>query len=184
MNILITGGAGFIGSNLAEKLLKQGHAVTAVDNLITGNIENIRDLESKYPRFKFFELDVNTQEFTAEFQPENIKLDQIYHLACPTGVLNCLALSEEMIDTCSLGSKRTLELARGHNCPIVVSSTAEVYGDPEVFPQTETYNGNVPTTGDRSAYEEGKRFLETMVTMFVRKYDLDAKILMGQPCRI
>jgi nucleoside-diphosphate-sugar epimerase len=176
MNILITGGAGFIGSNLAERLLKEGHKVFAVDNLITGSEDNIRDLETKYPDFKFFELDVISQEFSAEFQPEHIKLDQIFHLACPTGVLNCIALSEEMIDTCSFGSKRALELAREHSCPIVVSSTAEVYGDPEVFPQVESYNGNVPTTGERSAYEEGKRFLEAMVAMFVRKYDVDAKI--------
>jgi len=176
MTILITGGAGFIGSNLAEKLLGQGHYVIVADNLITGTLKNIKDLADKYPNFKFFELDVASQEFSAEFQPGQIKLDQIYHLACPTGVLNCLRLSEEMIDTCSFGSKRVLSLARDHHCPIVVTSTAEVYGDPEVFPQVETYNGNVSTTGERSPYEEGKRFTEAMVAMFVRKYDINAKI--------
>ena len=176
MTILITGGAGFIGSNLAEKLLRANQTVIAVDNLITGSFENIRDLLAKYPNFKFFKLDVTSQEFSAGFQPGKIKLDRIYHLACPTGVLNCLRLSEEMIDTCSFGSKRVLSLARDHHCPIVVTSTAEVYGDPEIFPQVESYNGNVSTTGERSSYEEGKRFSEAMVAMFVRKYKVKAKI--------
>lgn len=175
MTILITGGAGFVGSNLTLRLLKDNHQVIAVDNFITSARDNLIDLK-KYPNFKFFELDVNSSDFFRIFFRRQIKLDAIYHLACPTGVPNCVKLAEEMIETCSFGSKNVLNLARAHHCPVVVTSTAEAYGDPEIFPQTESYNGNVSTTGLRSPYEEGKRFAEAMVAMYARKYDLNAKI--------
>lgn len=175
MTLLVTGGAGFIGSNLAKTLLAQGHHVIVVDNFITSSPDNIEDLFD-YPNFEFYKLDINYPAFSHLFFKKDIRLDAIYHLACPTGVPNCIALAEEMLDTCSVGTKRVLELARDMRAPIVVSSTAEVYGDPQVFPQTENYNGNVSTTGQRSAYEEGKRFTESMVAMFVRKYSLNARI--------
>ena len=175
MTILVTGGAGFVGSNLCERLLALGHAVIAVDNFITGSPNNVKSLR-EHPNFKFFELDITKPEFPSAIADNFPQIDQIYNLACPTGVPNCLTLAEEMIDACSFGTRQVLQLACHYQAPIVVTSTAEVYGDPEIFPQVETYNGNVSTTGPRSAYEEGKRFTEALVAVFVRKYGLKAKI--------
>lgn len=175
MKILVTGGAGFIGSNLCHQLLEDGNKVIAVDNFITSSPDNIHDLQS-HKSFSFYELDIISQKFLDIFWDSQEKFDQIYHLACPTGVPNCLTLGEEMLDTCSIGTKRVLQLAREHGASVVFTSTAEVYGDPEIFPQTEEYNGNVSTTGERSAYEEGKRFAESLVAMFVRKYEMNIKI--------
>ena len=175
MIILVTGGAGFVGSNLCEKLLAEGHQVIAVDNFITSSPRNLTKLK-KNPHFKFYKLDVTQKKFARTITKNYPHLDQIYHLACPTGVPNCLTLAEEMIDACSDGTKNTLRLALGYHAPVVVTSTAEVYGDPQVFPQTEDYRGNVSTTDERSAYEEGKRFTEALVAMFVRKYNLNARI--------
>lgn len=175
MIILVTGGAGFIGSNLCTKLLDQGHQVIAVDNFISSSQNNLKELK-KNPYFKFYQLDVTQKNFLRTIVKNYSKLDQIYHLACPTGVPNCLTLAEEMIDACSFGTKQTLQLALHFKATVVIASTAEVYGNPQIFPQTESYQGNVSTTDERSAYEEGKRFTETLVALFVRKYGLQAKI--------
>jgi len=176
MNILITGGAGFVGSNLAAKLIAQKHKVIAVDNFITSARENIEGLLAN-PNFEFHELDVTNLEFKNKFINWESKIDQVYNLACPTGVSNLTRLAEEMIDTCSVGAKQILEVAKKHQAKVVITSTAEIYGDPQRFPQTEDYTGNVDPVGKRSAYEEGKRFKEALAAMFVRKYKLDVKIV-------
>lgn len=172
--VLITGGAGFIGSNLSRTMLDAGFYVDCVDNLITGRIESIEPLRSN-KRFRFFKFDINDQEFFNTFV--KIPYDEIYHLACPTGVPNIKLYGEEMLKTCSIGTDNVLRLACTHNAKVLYTSSAEVYGDPKVFPQTEDYSGNVDPTGPRSAYEEGKRFSEALVKAYVEKYQLNANIV-------
>jgi nucleoside-diphosphate-sugar epimerase len=173
-HVLITGGAGFVGSNLAAALLREGAAVDVIDNLSTGRIEAIQVLRSD-PRFRFFKQDVS--------QPELMRIglatryDEIYHLACPTGVPNIKTLGEEMVQACSHGTEQVLKLACTHGARLVYSSSAEVYGDPAEFPQREAYCGNVDPIGPRSAYEEGKRFGETLVRLYADKYRVDGKIV-------
>lgn len=172
--ILIAGGAGFIGSNLSKALLDAGAFVDCVDSLITGRIGSIESLRSN-KRFRYFKFDITDRDFFNTFSNEHY--DEIYHLACPTGVPNIQVYGEEMLKTCSIGTDNILKLACTHNAKVLYTSSAEVYGDPEVFPQHEEYCGNVHPTGPRSAYEEGKRFSEALVRAYVDKYQLDAKIV-------
>ena len=169
--ILVTGGAGFIGSNLCRFLLDRNHTVHAIDNLITSNHKNIESF-LQHPHFSFHCTDIGRKDFVDTFS--NIHIDAIYHLACPTGVPNLTKLAEEMARTCSCGTLNVLELARLHNAHILYTSSAEAYGDPLQTPQKEQYTGNVDTIGSRSAYEEGKRFSETCVALYARKYNLRA----------
>src|SRR3989344_2401839 len=171
--VLITGGAGFVGTNLCKKLLDIGYKVTAVDNLITSNGENIKAL-SRNQNFKFIKHDIISPKW--KMINDKWKIDVIYHLACPTGVPNLTRLSEEMLLTCSIGTKNVLDLALKNKAKVVFTSSSEVYGNPEKFPQNENYTGNVNTVGIRSPYEEGKRFSESLMIMYVRKYNLDAVI--------
>lgn len=173
-SILVTGGAGFIGSNLCRTLLQQGHRVVAVDNLITGKQENTLPFLHT-SRFSFHRLDITDPAFVSVFEKE--KFDFIYHLACPTGVPNLTLLAEEMLRTCSIGTFHVLELAKKHESRVLYASSAEVYGDPEVFPQGEDYTGNVDPIGPRSAYEEGKRFSESCVAMYVRRHAVSGVIV-------
>lgn len=174
MKILITGGAGFIGSNLTEYLLEEGHEIVSVDNFSTGIQSNISLLKN-HPRFSFLEIDVTELDLADRLSVFG-NFDQIYHLACPTGVPNCTRLSEEMIDVCSVGVKNVLSIAHEHNASFLITSSSEVYGNPKEFPQTEQYSGNVQPISRRAPYEEGKRFAETMTMMFHRKYNVDVKI--------
>ena len=173
-SILVTGGSGFIGSNLCRTLLEQGHTVHAVDNLITGKRENVAPLLSQR-QFSFYELDIVDVSILDTFKKKH--LDYIYHLACPTGVPNLTILAEEMLRTCSIGTFHVLELARQHHARVLYASSAEVYGDPEVFPQHEEYTGNVHPLGPRSAYEEGKRFSEACISMYASRYAVDARVV-------
>lgn len=173
-SILVTGGAGFIGSNLCRVLLEKGHTVTAVDNFITGKSENLISLLTN-SAFTFFEKDITDPDFLTLFGGK--KFEYIYHLACPTGVPNLTILAEEMIRTCSIGTLQVLELAKAHGSRVLFASSAEVYGDPEVFPQTENYNGNADPIGPRSAYEEGKRFSESCVVMYARRHTVSGVIV-------
>ena len=175
MKILVTGAAGCIGSNLCSALLNKGDYVVGIDNYITGRKENIEEL-IKHHRFSFLNFDI-TEPFS--YCPDNIfdGISRIYHLACPTGVPNLTRLSEEMIQTCSTGTNNVLQLARTHNARVVFTSSSEVYGNPKESPQKIYYTGNVDPTGVRSPYEEGKRFSETLCTMYVRKYGVDARIV-------
>lgn len=175
MAILITGAAGFIGSRLSRFLLDKGEIVCGVDNFITGSATKINDLSTDQ-KFRFWEMDITGPSFTKTFC-EGEPVDMIYHLACPTGVPNIQRLAQQMLDACSGGTRNVLEVARRHRAKILFTSSSEVYGDPEVFPQREEYTGNVNTTGLRSPYEEGKRFSETLILTYVKKYHLSAKIV-------
>jgi nucleoside-diphosphate-sugar epimerase len=172
--VLVTGGAGFIGSQLCRLLLQRGMEVYAVDNFLTGRRENLRTLlPSK--RFHFHELDIADPAFRERFLP--IPFRKIYHLACPTGVPNIQRYAVEMLMTCSLGTLHVLDLARAHQSSLLFTSSCEAYGEPLVFPQAEHYPGNVDPVGPRSPYEEGKRFAECILVTAARQEDLPIKVV-------
>jgi UDP-glucuronate decarboxylase len=168
--ILVTGGAGFIGSNLCERLLKDGHHVLCLDNLYTGSIQNIKHLFN-HPKFKFMNHDI----ITPLYMP--FKIDQIYNLACPASPPK---YQQDPIYTLRVnfqGVLNLLELAKKHNATILQSSTSEVYGEPEISPQHENYRGNVNTVGIRSCYDEGKRVAETLMMDYHNQHNVDIRIV-------
>lgn len=167
MRVLVTGGAGFIGSHLCEALLEDGFEVIAVDNLLTGRVENIQHLLA-HPRFHFIQQDVTDG---VEFG-----VDAIYHLASPASPVGYRRYPIQTLLVNSLGTLRLLELARRSGARFLFASTSEVYGDPLVHPQPEDYFGNVNPVGPRSCYDEGKRFGEALTMEFVREYGVDARI--------
>jgi len=128
--ILVTGAAGFIGSNLAKYLLKEGNLVFGVDNFITGSVENVDRLRAN-PNFSFLEADISDLEPSQEIALINQEFDEVYHLACPTGVPNLVTLAEEMLLTCSIGTRNILEIAKDSRAKILFTSSSEVYGDPQ-----------------------------------------------------
>ena len=171
MNIVITGGTGFIGSNLCKKLLLEGNKITCIDNNFTGSIENIKECLDN-PNFTFINHNV-----IEPIQLENIsKIDQIYHLACPASPKAYQSDPLFTLKTNIFGTINLLELAKTHNARILLSSTSEVYGDPKISPQIEEYWGNVNPIGIRSCYDEGKRVAETFMMEYKHKYDLNVKI--------
>lgn len=168
--ILITGGAGFIGSNLCERLLNDGHHIICLDNLYTGSIENIKHLFGN-PKFKFMNHDI-INPLCIPF-----KIDQIYNLACPASPPK---YQQDPIYTLKVnfqGVLHLLELAKTHKATILQSSTSEVYGEPEISPQDETYRGNVNMVGIRSCYDEGKRVAETLMMDYHKQYNVDIRIV-------
>ncbi len=169
MNILITGGAGFLGSNLADRMLKEGNKVWAVDNFLTGSEDNIERLKQN-PNFVFFKCGIEEQAFVDFCEKLDVKFDRIYNIACATGVPNIQILADEMLLTCSVGTRNVLEVAKKHGARFLFTSSAEVYGEPLVTPQAENYTGNVDILGLRANYEEGKRFSETLVAHYARKH--------------
>lgn len=175
MQILITGGAGFIGKSLTLKLLKEGYSVVVIDNFITSNRKDFQ----KFLRIKnltFFEGSIIEPKLIKKIQ-NKYQFDQIYHLACPTGIPNLSKLAYEMLMACSIGTKNILDVARDQKASLVFTSSSEVYGDPQVFPQDESYTGNVDPVGLRSPYEEGKRFSESLVRMYCNKFGVKGKIV-------
>jgi UDP-glucuronate decarboxylase len=164
---LITGGAGFIGSHLAEKLLSQDHEVIILDNFYTGQKSNLLRISSD-PNFEVLRQDVT--------EPISLEVDAIYHLACPASPVHYQKFPVQTIKTSVLGSINALELATRLNIPILLSSTSEVYGDPNISPQTETYWGNVNPIGLRSCYDEGKRAAETLFFDFNRQYSTEIRV--------
>lgn len=167
--ILITGGAGFIGSHLCKNLIDKGHYIICLDNLSTGKIDNLSDiLDCK--NFEFINHDI-----TMPFFRENI--DEIYNLACPASPIQYQINPIKTIKTCTIGVINMLGLAKKNNAKILQASTSEVYGDPEIHPQTEIYNGNVNPLGPRSCYDEGKRCSETLFIDYHREHNLDVKII-------
>ena len=170
LTILIAGGAGFIGSNLISRLLNEGNKVICLDNLYTGKFENIKDFIDN-ENFIFIKKDI--------LEPILIegKIDQIYNLACPASPLK---YQKDPIYTLKInfnGNLNLLELAKNKKSTILLSSTSEIYGEPEISPQNELYRGNVNTIGIRSCYDEGKRIAETLFMEFHRKYNVDIRIV-------
>ena len=165
---LITGGAGFIGSHVARRLLAEGSEVTALDNLFTGSKSNIYDLLEN-PRFTFLMHDV-VQPFWGQF-------DEIYNLACPASPIHYQRNPVETMKVSFLGMMNTLELALKTKARVFHTSTSEVYGDPDVHPQPESYWGNVNTIGPRSCYDEGKRAAETLCADYIREYGVDVRMI-------
>lgn len=177
MRALVTGGAGFLGSNLSAALIKKGYDVVVVDNFSTGSRENIDKLKTS-PQFTFIEMDIASSLYQETFnEHKKWKFDEVYHLGCPTGVPNIEKMGEEMVDVCSMGTKNVLQTALENDARLVFTSSSEVYGDPQTSPQSEAYTGNVHPQGPRANYEEGKRFSETLLQLYVKKYDLNARTL-------
>jgi len=168
-NILITGGAGFIGSHLCKRLLNDGNKIICLDNLFTGSKKNISDLIDNSD-FEFI-----THDITKPFYREGI--DQIYNLACPASPIHYQINPIKTIKTCTIGVINMLGLAKKNNAKILQASTSEVYGDPDIHPQTEKYNGNVNPLGNRSCYDEGKRCSETLFMDYFREHNLNIKIV-------
>jgi UDP-glucuronate decarboxylase len=168
-NILVTGGAGFIGSHLCRELLAQGHKVVCLDNLFTGSRKNIKEL-LKNKNFQFIQHDI--------INPFYIKgrVDQVYNLACPASPIHYQINAIRTIKANTIGMINVLGFARLHQARVLQASTSEVYGDPEVHPQTESYRGNVNTIGPRACYDEGKRVAETLMFDYHRKWGLEIKV--------
>jgi nucleoside-diphosphate-sugar epimerase len=175
MTVLVTGAAGFLGRNLVQNLLDDGYTVAGVDNFITSDRRDLVALADQ-PGFEFAELDITRPEFAA-FAAKFETIEAIYHLACPTGVPNTGPLAYEMMTTSYEGSKAVLEIARAHGVPALLTSTAEVYGNPQVVPQSETYSGNVDTMGARKGYEEGKRAAEALFAIYHDRFGVQAKVV-------
>ena len=169
MKILITGGTGFIGSNLCIYLINKGHTVLCLDNNFTGNLYNISSVKN-HENFSYIYHDV-LNPLTLD-----IDIDQIYHLACPASPPKYQADPIYTSKVCYIGTLNMLEFARKKNVRILLTSTSEVYGEPLCSPQTEEYRGNVNTLGIRSCYDEGKRIAETLMMDFHRKYNVDTRI--------
>jgi len=165
--IMVTGGAGFIGSHLIDRLLEQGHEVLCVDNLFTGTKRNIDHLHN-HPRFEFMRHDVTFPLF--------IQCDEIYNLACPASPVHYQYDPVQTTKTSVHGAINVLGLAKRLRCKVFQASTSEVYGDPQVHPQTEDYWGNVNPIGARSCYDEGKRCAETLFFDYHRQHGLDIKV--------
>lgn len=173
MKILVTGGAGFIGSHLCKRLVEENHAVICLDNLLTGQKSNIQELLT-HPSFSFLDIDV-----TKPFKITD-KIDAVFHLASPASPnhhspISYHALPMETMLVNTVGTLALLNLCRDNNAKFLFASTSEVYGDPLEHPQKEEYNGNSSTTGPRSVYDEAKRFGETLSSHFVRT-GLDSRI--------
>ncbi|MBQ1332638.1 MAG: SDR family oxidoreductase [Lachnospiraceae bacterium] len=168
MNILITGGCGFIGSHLCKRLLNEGHRITCVDDLSSGSMENIADLAG-HERFTFLKHDIT--------EPLDIEADRIYNLACPASPAQYQADPVQTARTCVLGAIHMLELAVRNGARILQASTSEIYGDPLVHPQREDYRGNVNPIGIRSCYDEGKRMAETLFFDYHRQKGADIRVV-------
>lgn len=166
--VLVTGGAGFIGSHLCETLLNQGHEVLCVDNFFTGSRQNVAHLLDN----KNFELLRHDITF-----PLYVEVDEVYNLACPASPVHYQFNPAQTTKTCVMGAINMLGLAKRLRVPILQASTSEVYGDPTVHPQPETYRGNVNPIGPRACYDEGKRCAETLFFDYHRQHGLDIKVI-------
>lgn len=167
MKILVTGGTGFIGSNLCQRLIEQGHYVICLDNNFTGSMNNIRDLMS-HPNFEFIRHDITV--------PIYLEVEQVYHLACPASPKAYQYNPIKTIKTNILGTLHALGIAKRTGARILLTSTSEIYGDPKITPQVEEYWGNVNPIGIRSCYDEGKRVAETLMMEYYRTHHVEIRI--------
>jgi len=167
-SILVTGGAGFLGSHLCEKLADQGHHVICLDNFFTGSIEKIAHLRD-YRNFELVRHDITT--------PLLLEVDEVYNLACPASPPHFQYNPVKTLKTCVFGTMNMLGLAKRVGAKILQASTSEIYGDPQVHPQTEDYWGHVNPTGIRSCYDEGKRCAETLMFDYHREHGIDIKVM-------
>lgn len=166
--VLVTGGAGFVGSHLCKKLLKNNHEVMCLDNFFTGSKENILDILDD-PYFELIRHDVQ--------EPILLEVDEIYNLACPASPLHYQFDPVATTRTSVLGAINMLDIAKKCKARILQASTSEIYGDPKIHPQPESYNGNVNSIGPRACYDEGKRCAETLFFDYKRQFDLKIKIV-------
>jgi UDP-glucuronate decarboxylase len=168
MKILLTGAAGFLGSHLSQRLIREEHQVIGIDDLSTGSIQNLKNLKNN-PNFSFIKHDVR--------EPINVEVDAILNFACPASPVHYQADPVRTIETNFLGMINLLHLAKNTGAKILQASTSEVYGDPAVSPQKETYWGNVNPIGIRSCYDEGKRAAETLCFDYKRQFSIDARVI-------
>ena len=168
MKILITGAAGFLGSHLTKKLLAENHSVIGIDDLSTGSMANL-EIFKENKNFQFIEHDVRS--------PIEIRVEAIFNFACPASPIHYQADPVKTIETNFLGIINMLHLARKHGSTLIQASTSEIYGDPEITPQTENYWGNVNPIGIRSCYDEGKRAAETLCMDYKRQFNVDTRII-------
>jgi dTDP-glucose 4,6-dehydratase len=166
---VVTGGAGFLGSHLVDRLLQRGHRVMAVDNLVTGSVDNIAHLAGNQ-EFRFIEQDVT------EFLFVNTKVDYVWHFASPASPVDYLELPIQTLKVGSLGTHKALGLALHKSAKFLLASTSEIYGDPLVHPQVESYWGNVNPIGLRGCYDESKRFAEALTMAYHREHGVDTRI--------
>ena len=167
---VVTGGAGFLGSHLVDLLLARGHRVIAIDNFVTGTVENISHLSGNVD-FKFIQQDVT--EFIFLHEP----VDYVWHFASPASPVDYLELPIQTLKVGSLGTHKALGLARHKGARFLLASTSEIYGDPLVHPQTEEYWGNVNTIGPRGCYDEAKRFAEAITVAYQREHGIQTRIV-------
>jgi dTDP-glucose 4,6-dehydratase len=167
---VVTGGAGFLGSHLCDRLLAEGHSVVCIDNLITGDTANIAHLFGN-TRFKFFQHDVTEYIFL------DGTVDYVFHFASPASPIDYLKFPIQTLKVGSLGTHKALGLAKAKNARFFLASTSEVYGDPEIHPQVEEYWGNVNPVGPRGVYDEAKRFAEAMTMAYQRYHNVETRII-------
>ncbi|MBI4662370.1 MAG: SDR family oxidoreductase [Verrucomicrobia bacterium] len=167
---VVTGGAGFLGSHLTDLLIERGHRVIVIDNLITGNVDNIAHLAG-HGNFSFIQQDVT------EFIFLDLPVDYVWHFASPASPVDYLELPIQTLKVGSLGTHKALGLAKHKGARFLLASTSEVYGDPLVHPQTEHYWGNVNSIGPRGCYDEAKRFAEALTMAYHREHGLDTRIV-------
>jgi UDP-glucuronate decarboxylase len=167
MKILVTGGAGFIGSHLIDRLMNQGHEVLCLDNFYTGSKQNILQWLDN-PKFELIRHDIT--------EPIRLEVDQVYHLACPASPVHYQFNPVKTIKTNVMGTLNMLGLAKRVQARFLLASTSEVYGDPDVHPQSEEYRGNVNCIGPRSCYDEGKRVAETLAFEYYREHKVDIRV--------
>jgi len=168
LRILVTGGAGFIGSHLCDFLLEKGHKVICMDNLLTGNVDNIAHITSE--RFKFIKYDVTNYIYVEG------DLDGVMHFASPASPIDYLEFPIHTLKVGSIGTHKALGLAKAKRAFFLLASTSEIYGDPLIHPQSEDYWGNVNPIGPRGVYDEAKRFAEAITMAYHRSHNLDTKI--------
>jgi len=168
LRILVTGGAGFIGSHLCKRLLDEGHQVICLDNLCTGDLRNLENINDN-PSFRFVLADA--------IEVVNLEVDAVAHLASPASPVDYSRMAVETMLVNSMGTYQGLELARKNKARFILASTSEVYGDPLEVPQEEGYHGNVNPIGPRACYDESKRFAEALTSSYHRIYDMDTVIM-------